>query len=69
MCIFSETKGERVEMYRVQRTDEEVNALLYEALERVHTGNSKFSGLSYEEGIVAAIDWLNGDTEDNPMAD
>lgn len=56
-------------MYRVQRTDEEVNALLYEALERVHTGNSKFSGLSYEEGIVAAIDWLNGDTEDNPMAD
>lgn len=56
-------------MYRIQRTDAEIDALLNEALDRVNDGDSKFSGMSYEAGIVAAIDWLNGDIEDHPMAD
>lgn len=28
---------------------------------------SKYPGMSYEEGVLAAIDWLTGETDDPPM--
>jgi len=30
---------------------------------------SNFSGMSYEQGVLAAIDWLTGETTDNPLED
>lgn len=32
-------------------------------------GGSKYPGMSYEEGVLAAFDWLLGDTDEKPMED
>lgn len=29
----------------------------------------KFNGMSYEDGVVAALEWMLGDTDDKPMYD
>lgn len=52
--------------HQIARTDEEIDHLCGEAQNNINEGLSRFSGQSYEEGIVAAIDWLIGATEDHP---
>lgn len=43
-------------MYNITRTDDEING-------------SRWPGMSYEQGVEAGIQWLVGDTDDNPMED
>ena len=38
----------------------------YEAREQVDQGGSRFPGQSYEEGVLAAIEWALGHTDDIP---
>lgn len=56
-------------MREIVRSDEEINAVLNKAMEAEDTGQSKFFGMKYEEGIVAMHDWLVGDTDTDPMMD
>jgi len=28
---------------------------------------SKYPGMSYEEGVLAALEWVTGDVDDHPM--
>lgn len=49
------------------RTEEEINDLLNKCAESEDTGESKYPGMTYEQGIKAAIEWLTGDTDDNPL--
>ena len=54
-------------MYIV-RTDEEINALLNECSEAEEFGKTKFRGMTYEQGIKAAIEWLTDlEVDDNPL--
>lgn len=49
------------------RTEEEINDLLNKCAEAEDTGESKYPGMTYENGIAAAINWLTGNTDDNPL--
>ena len=52
---------------KVLRSDDEIDAL---ELAAGHDGNSKWSGRSYEDGILATIEWLFIDFEiESPMAE
>lgn len=51
----------------VVRSHKEINDLFDECMGSIKNSNSKYPGMSYEEGIKNAILWLCGDTDDNPM--
>lgn len=53
--------------YQVVRTEDEIDELLNECSECEETGDSHFPGMSYENGVKAAIEWLNGDTDSHPI--
>ena len=48
------------------RTKEEIDDLLNRCVESEETGESKYFGMTYEQGIKAAIEWLYEDG-DNPL--
>ena len=48
---------------QITRTDEEIQAVLDECL----NPSGRFSGMSYEDGISAAINWITGHTTDGPL--
>lgn len=51
--------------YQVKRSSEEIDDVLNWAAEGMDRG-ARFPGMSYEEGIHAALQWVFGFTEDNP---
>lgn len=46
----------------IVRTEEEVNRVLNWAMEGVEQG-TRYSGMSYEQGILDICDWLTGHSE------
>lgn len=42
------------------RTQKQIDDLLNRCLESEETGKSTYPGMSYEQGIKAAIEWLDG---------
>lgn len=53
----------------VIRTSEEVDSIINQAADQINRGRSKFPGMSYEEGVRAALEWITGDIDDDPMND
>jgi hypothetical protein len=51
------------------RTQEEVNQQLDKVNDNINKGISKYPGMTYEEGIRAAIDWMSGESDEPPMDD
>ena len=49
-------------------TQEEIDNVLNECMELQDAGKSKFHGMSYEQGVSAAVGWMQGN-EPNPMED
>ncbi|MDF2915868.1 MAG: hypothetical protein K0S70_85 [Microbacterium sp.] len=35
----------------------------------IDEGGSRWPGMSYEQGVVNAIRWMNGDTDEDPTRD
>lgn len=56
-------------MYRVERKDAEVDDVLNQCAEAECRGQSKFRGMSYEQGVQAGIRWIIGDESEHPLAD
>lgn len=54
-------------MYKVKRTDTEINDLLNSAAAWEERGGSAVPGMKYEQGVAAGVKWLIGDTEDHPI--
>lgn len=52
-----------------KRSTEDVDDLLNEVQDFIERGTTKFSGMTYEQGVEAAIRWLRGDCDDRPMDD
>lgn len=48
-------------------TDEQIQDQIAEAEESVMEGNSQWPGMSYEEGVSAALRWAIGESQDRPM--
>lgn len=42
------------------RTDKEIDELMNRCIESENTGASEYPGMTYEQGIKAAIEWLEG---------
>lgn len=49
------------------RTEQEIWDLLNQCAEAEETGSSIYPGMSYEQGIKAAIEWITGDTNNHPI--
>ena len=50
------------------RTKEEIDEVMNLSFEQIEHG-TKWHGMTYEEGVRAAIEWILGETDDNPMLD
>ena len=53
----------------IVRSEREIWDLLSQCAEVEETGASNYPGMSYEQGIKAAIEWIIGDVKDNPIND
>lgn len=51
------------------RDEEEVNNLLNKCSAAEDSGESRYPGMSYEQGIQDAIRWLTEETEPGPLED
>lgn len=49
-------------------TEQEINEVLDACVEQEEIGESRWPGMTYEQGVKAAIEWLQGYGE-NPMED
>lgn len=50
-------------------TREEVEAQIDLATERINSGENCMVGMSYEEGVKYALEWILGEIEDKPIED
>ncbi len=50
-------------------TEKEINDVLNQCVEAEETGESRWPGMSYEQGVKAGIEWVLGQTIDNPLDD
>lgn len=48
---------------------QEINEVLNQCMEAEETGESRWRGMSYEQGVAAGIRWVLGETEDHPLED
>ena len=55
--------------YHIHRDDQQIDDILNLCSERIEQGGSKFTGMTYEQGIDAAIQWILGNEDSNPMED
>jgi hypothetical protein len=55
-------------MYHNVRPDGQVDNLRNWAADGINTG-TKYSGMSYEQGIEDTLAWLFGDTDENPTGE
>lgn len=53
--------------YKIKRKGNEIDAQLNTAAAWEDAGDSSVTGMTYEQGVAAAIKWLTGDTEEWPI--
>lgn len=56
-------------IYKIKKTPEEINDLLNACVESEATEKSKFPGMSYEEGVKYALEWVLGISDVHPLQD
>lgn len=54
-------------MYSVERETAEIDDTLNACMESEEVGLSKFPGMTYEQGVKAGIDWVTGQSDENPL--
>lgn len=54
-------------VYFIHRSDEEIDKQLNLANELVDEGRTQYKGMTYEEGVRDAINWLMGTQDDVPI--
>lgn len=51
--------------YEIVRSNLEIDALIDKCAQQ--SGSSRFPGMTYEQGIREALEWVTGETEDYPL--
>ena len=51
----------------IVRTQAEVDKVIDTCIENNTNNRQRYSGMTYEDGIRAGIEWLIGDTDDYPF--
>jgi len=49
-------------------TEEQIDEVINQCVESEETGESRWPGMTYEQGVRAALEWIQGYGE-NPMED
>ena len=57
------------QVLNIVRSERELWDSLNHCAEAEETGASNYPGMSYEQGIKAAIEWIIGDVKDHPIND
>jgi len=52
-------------MFNTERSQDEIEDQIAEA----QSGNNRWPGMSFEEGVAAALLWITGDRDEAPMED
>lgn len=50
----------------MEKSREEIDSCMNLAAEAIEQG-SKYPGMTYEEGVRAALEWVTGDVSEHPM--
>lgn len=56
-------------MAAVERTEKEIEKEIDAADESIHKGTSRWPGMTYEDGVRAALGWVIGEDDERPMSD
>lgn len=56
-------------MLTLEREDEEIDDVLNKCAESSDKGSSKWPAMTYEQGVEAALLWVTGQHDENPMED
>jgi len=56
-------------MYQISVSKAEIDEVLNQVTDAEDEGSSKWPGMTYEQGVKAAIEWLIGQTDVAPMDD
>lgn len=48
---------------------EQIDDVLNICVEAEESGHTSYPGMSYEQGVQAAIQWMRGDTTDAPLGE
>lgn len=51
----------------IVRTKAEVDKVIDTCIENLNNNSHRYSGMTYEDGIRAGIEWLIGETDDYPF--
>lgn len=54
-------------MYEIKQSNDEIDDVLGKTIDE--GGGSRWPGMSYEQGVEAALLWVTGQTDENPMAE
>lgn len=53
--------------YIIKRKNDEIDELLNMCADAQNTGESKYPGMTYEQGIEAALMWAFGESDAHPL--
>jgi hypothetical protein len=51
------------------RTEKEIDGVLNAVEKKIDEGGSRWRGMTYEQGVDAALRWVRGDTNEHPYGD
>lgn len=52
----------------MEKNRDEISEMIQKAMDsRDQDGGSPLFGMSYEEGVIAALDWVTGNMDEPPM--
>lgn len=47
-------------------SEDEINEVLNRVQEKNAEGGTRYRGMTFEQGVEAGIQWVRGDTDENP---
>lgn len=52
----------------IEPTQSDIDTVLDKCSESQDIGESRYPGMTYEEGLRDAIEWMQGDADDHPLS-
>ncbi len=53
--------------YSIKRTNDEIDGQLNTCYEQMDAGGSRYPGMTFEEGVQQALDWVTGTLDEAPL--
>lgn len=53
--------------YAIERSNEEIDEALGICIDAEAEGTSQYPGMTYEDGVKAALEWVIGETDEPPF--